>query len=132
MPADNTRPIITTLLVTADMSAEETFQNSTLRPIIKMKHDLFIDYLLDYLAAKKNPLSSLGREKGILYLESVFQQDRNLRSELRGVVLSHLTTEEYHQYVDIKSEMNKRIINIIKNRMVDHIDLLSQGRLASV
>lgn len=131
MPADNTRPTITTLQITADMSAEEMFQNSTLRPIVKMKHDLIIDYLLDYLAAKKNPLSGLGREKGILYIASAFQQDRNLRSELRGVVLGHLTTEEYHLYVEMKSEINKRIINIIKNRMVDHIDLLSQGRLAS-
>jgi hypothetical protein len=125
MPTDNSRPTIATLQITADMSVEETFQNSILRPIIKMKHDLFIDYLRDYLTGKKGPLSGMSQEKQAAYLETVFQQDRNLRSELRGVVLGHLTTEEYLQYIEIKNEINKRIINIIKNRMVDHIDILS-------
>lgn len=108
------------------MKAAELFQNRTLRPIIKMKHDLFIRYLMEYLRSKKQTLSNLSEEKGKAYLESVFQNDQNLRSELRGIVLGHFTMEEYQQYIDIKNEINKRIIGIIKKRMVDHIDILRQ------
>lgn len=126
MPLDNLRPNIQGLQISQEMRPAELFQNRTLRPVIKMKHDLFIVYLRDYLISKKQPLSNLSIEKGIAYIESVFQNDRNLRSELRGIVLGHFTMEEYVQYVDIKNEINKRIISIIKKRMVDHIDILRQ------
>ncbi len=125
MPTDNTRPNIPTIQLKADMSTEEMFQNNILRPIIKMKHDLFVAYLRDYLESKKEPLKGLSREKQIAYLESVFQRDINLRSELRGVILGQFTREEYLQYATIKNSINKRMLNIIQKRMIDHVEILS-------
>ncbi len=124
MPVNQIRPNIPSIKMTADMSPEEIFQNDTIRPIIKMKHDLFIEYLRDYLKTKKNPLSGLSKEKQVNYLESVFRQDSNFRSELRGVVLGQLTVAEYLQYITIKNQSNKRMINIIAKRMIDHLDML--------
>lgn len=125
MVTDNKRPNIDSIQTKDNMSPEESFQNNTLRPIIKMKHDLFISYLNNYLNAKNNPLNGISREKQIDYLESVFQQDMNLKSELRGVILGQLTSDEFEQYSKMKSEVNKRMINIIKKRIVDHVDVFS-------
>lgn len=126
MPANDSRPQIASIQMNVAGSLEESFQNSVLRPIIKMKHDLLIAYLRDYLSSKKNPLNGLNNEKQIAYMESVFQQDMNFRSELRGVVIGQFTGEEYLQYVELKSELNKRMISIIKKRMIDHLDILTK------
>jgi len=124
MLQNSARPNIYTIQDKADMSLGEKFQNDILRPIIKMKSDLLIDYLRDYLLTKKDPLSGLIKEKQIAYLESVFQRDQNLRSELRGVVIGQFTPSEYQNYTQIKSDVNKRIIGIIMKRIVDHLELL--------
>ena len=45
----NRRPIIEKAIISENMTTIEKFQNTTLRPIIKMKHDLLIAYFEYYL-----------------------------------------------------------------------------------
>ena len=47
------RPIIQGLGSKVPNSTEEKFQNETLRPIIKMQHDLLVKYFRSYLLNKK-------------------------------------------------------------------------------
>ena len=47
------RPIIIGLDSKIPNSVEEKFQNETLRPIIKMQHDLLLKYFSSYLLSKK-------------------------------------------------------------------------------
>ena len=48
------RPTIASALVRDDMSAEERFQNETLRPVIKMQNHLLIVVFKNYIAKHKN------------------------------------------------------------------------------
>lgn len=121
----NERPEIVKAKVTANTGREEAFQNTTLRPIIKLKHDLFIAYTKEYIANKKQDFLLLGSDKKIAYLNSCFEQDNTLRAELRGMVMGQFTVDEYASYRSMSKAINKRIINIIKERMLDHIEALS-------
>jgi hypothetical protein len=44
-------------------SSEEIFQNKTLRPILKMQNDLFIQVFINYAIKQKNVFFSLTPEK---------------------------------------------------------------------
>jgi len=125
MDTNNSRPAIPSAKKNELMSKEETFQNEILRPIIKMKHELLIAYFREYLLKSKHPFAELSTEKRISYLQTVFGQDSNLRSELRGIVISQFSTKEYANYVLIKNPINKRMISIIKERIIDHVGILA-------
>ncbi len=119
------RPVIPKAKVNAETSLEETFQNEVLRPIIKMKHDLIIAYT-KHILAKKYDYFSLNQEQKLKYLNSCIEQNQMLRSELRGVVIGQFTVDEFERYSKMISAINKRIMNIIKERMIDHLEVLSQ------
>lgn len=119
------RPVISKAKVTPDTSPEEAFQNTVLRPIIKMKHDLLIAFTKHTLAKKKHDFALLNQEKKINYVSSCFEQDQTLRSELRGMVIGQFTVAEYEQYGKMSNAINKRMMNIIKERMIDHLEVLS-------
>ena len=96
------------------MSAAENFQNTVLRPIIKMKNDILLAHFKKYIAVKK-----------VDYIESVFRNDHTFRSELRGLVIGNFTLTEYIQYTENQNDINKRMINIVRQRITDHLDTLS-------
>ena len=48
------RPDILTKKINADMSSEEYFQNTVLRPIIKFQNDLLISVFLQFCKKYKN------------------------------------------------------------------------------
>jgi hypothetical protein len=120
----NHRPEIVQAKVTEDTSQEEAFQNSVLRPIIKMKHDLLVAYTKYYIANNKFDFDLLNQEKKIHYLNACFDQDHTLRSEFRGMIIGQFTVDEYAAYCQMIKAINKRMLTIIKTRMIDHLDLL--------
>lgn len=90
-----------------------------------MKHDLLIAFTKHELAKKKHDFALLNQEKKINYVSSCFEQDQTLRSELRGMVIGQFTVAEYEQYGKMSNAINKRMMNIIKERMIDHLEALS-------
>ena len=50
-------------IINNQSSSEETFQNKTLRPILKMQNDLFIQVFINYAVKQKNVFFSLTPEK---------------------------------------------------------------------
>lgn len=119
------RPEITAVKITADISKEENFQNKVLRPIIKMKHDLLMAHFTNYVASKKIRWQELTDVRKIDFIESVFNRDLSFRSEMRGLVISHFSKDEYDQYAKIARGSNKRINTIIKQRIISNLDALN-------
>ena len=104
-------------LITENNGVEEKFQNLTLRPIIKMQHDLLLAYFKAYFLAKKCKFNELSELKKIAFIESAFQKDNAFKAELRGIVLGQFTVEEFEVYINAKSDYNKRILSMIKQRL---------------
>ena len=111
------RPTIKGLKLNENMSAEEQFQNNTLRPIIKMQHDLLVAYFKHYLTAKKCKFSELSELKKLEFIAGTFSKDNSFKTELKGLIIGQLAVDEFEIYSSCKSDCNKRILAMIKQRL---------------
>ena len=103
------------------MSPDERFQNETLRPIIKLQNDLFIEVFKNYVTKHKNVFYDLSVQKQIDYVENAIHKDMKFRNSLKGMVIGQFTVEEYQFYVTNSSALNKRMMNIVKERLISNI-----------
>ncbi len=117
------RPKISSIKATSS-SESERFQNETLRPIIKMQHDLLIAFFRQYLSNKKIVFQNLSDQRKIEFVSQAIKQDIHFRNELKGLIIGHFTIEEYQDYLQTQRELNKRIFNIIKQRLCDSLEEL--------
>ena len=120
------RPIITTAQVNDSMSIDECFQNGTLRPIIKMQNHLLISVFKNYIVKRKNVFYDLPLAKQLVYIENALQKDMKFRNSLKGMIIGQFTVEEFELYIQNSSALNKRIMNIIRERLVGNIQLFEQ------
>ena len=117
----NLRPVITNINSELVKSDQEKFQNEILRPIIKFQHELIIKIFNSYLQTKNINLTSMSQDNRIAKITSIFQNDRSLIIELKCIVVAYFTTSEYENYTSMKSEVNKRLIQIIRERILSVI-----------
>ena len=125
----NARPIIPSAKVHDNMSFDEAFQNKTLRPIIKMQHDLFIVVFRNYISKRKNVFYDLSMPKQLAYIENAIHKDMKFRNSLKGMIIGQFTTEEYGLYIQNSSALNKRMMNIVKERLLDSIQLFTKPEI---
>ncbi|MCF4101688.1 glyoxalase [Gillisia sp. M10.2A] len=120
------RPEIPSAIVTNNMSRDEHFQNKTLRPVAKLQNDLFIAVFKNYIKKHKNAFYSFSIEKKISFIENAIQRDIKFRNSLKGIMIGQFTIEEYALYIENSSALNKRMMNIVKERMFSNIQLLEE------
>lgn len=114
------RPVLEDL-IKDNMSALELFQNQTLRPVIKMQHDLLIASFNTYKAKRKIDFSSLTDQKKRSKTKSVFVKDINYKNLTLGFIIGAFSLEEFSYYSLNASELNKRIIQIVIQRVQDSL-----------
>jgi len=112
--------------IKSEMSSEEHFQNSVLRPIIKFQNDLLIATFLNFANKYKNVFFDLSIEKKITYIENAIAKDSTFRNSLKDMIVALFTVDEYNQYISNASALNKRMTGIIKERLISHVQLLSK------
>ncbi len=122
----NCRPIISTARITDDMSFDERFQNITLRPIVKQQHDLFVLVFKNYIAKHKNVFYDLSLEKRLDYIENTVHKDMKFRNSVKGMIIGLFTLEEYELYITNSSSLNKRMMNIVKERLLSSIQVFER------
>ncbi|WP_289045698.1 glyoxalase [uncultured Olleya sp.] len=122
------RPIIKSITISPDMSDDERFQNTTLRPIIKLQNDLFIAVFRNYIAKHKNVFYQLTIEKRMTYIENAIHKDIKFRNSLKGIVIGQFTIDEYQKYILNSSALNKRMMNIVKQRLQSNIQLFEKPK----
>lgn len=109
--------------ITTNSSSEELFQNQTLRPILKFQNDLFVEVFRNYAVKQKNVFFSLPPQKKMDYIEHVIQRDIKFRNALKGMVIGLFTTKEYQEYIQNSSNLNKRMMNMVIERLKSQIQL---------
>lgn len=107
--------------VNEQSSAEELFQNKTLRPILKFQNDLFIEVFTNYAVKQKGVFFTLSPEKKMAYIENTIQRDIKLRNSLKGMVIGLFTTDEYVEYIKNSSNLNKRMMNMLIERLKSQV-----------
>ena len=113
-------------IINNQSSLEEVFQNRTLRPILKMQNDLFIQVFINYAAKQKNVFFSLTPEKKMIYIENVIQRDIKFRNSLKGMIIALFTLDEYAEYIRISSNLNKRMMNMLVERLKSQLQVIEQ------
>ena len=73
-------------MINENSSAEERFQNSTLRPILKFQKDFFVEVFKNYAVKQKGVFFTLSPEKKMSYIENVIQRDIKFRNSLKGII----------------------------------------------
>lgn len=111
-------------LIKPNITIVEEFQNSVIRPIIKMQHNLIVALYKQNLLKRKIDFSAIKIEKKKSTIKNNLQKDIGFKKLLLGSILGHFTIEEYHIYLINASEYNRRIINIITTRLQDSISEL--------
>lgn len=117
-PKQSIRPIIFAIGSQESASKEERFQNEILRPILKMQHELVVAYFHNYLEKTKLDFNRLSGFKKKEAISNAFSKDRQLKLELQGMIIGQLTIEEYRDYLKMASTLNKRINNMLQERIV--------------
>ncbi|MBC2840584.1 glyoxalase [Robiginitalea sp. SC105] len=118
------RPHISQAASHPGMSQDEQFQNTTLRPVIKLQNDLLLAAFRNYAVKHKGHFFELGVEKKLHYIENAIQKDIKFRNSLKGMVIGQFTLEEYGAYTSNSSALNKRMMQMVIERIKDQVQLL--------
>ncbi|PKH68303.1 glyoxalase [Flavobacterium sp. ALD4] len=104
-------------------SSEEMFQNQVLRPILKLQNDLFIASFKNYSAKYNRDFHSQTTEKKLATIENAIQKDIKYRNALKGIVIGLFTIEEYLFYLKNSSNLNKRMMTMLIERLKSQVKL---------
>jgi hypothetical protein len=104
-------------------SSEELFQNEVLRPILKLQNDLFIASFLNYISKYKRDFYSKTVENKLAVIENAIQKDIKFRNALKGMIIGLFTTDEYALYIQNSSSLNKRMMNLLIERLKNQVQL---------
>jgi hypothetical protein len=109
--------------VNPSSSSDEKFQNQTLRPILKLQNDLFIEVFKNHISKHKNDFYLYTVEKKLQFIENTIQKDIKFRNALKGIVIGLFTIDEYATYIQNSSSLNKRMMNMLIERLKSQVQL---------
>ena len=110
--------------ISENSSAEEKFQNQTLRPILKLQNDLFLEVFRNYATKQKGVFFTLNPDKKMQYIENVIQKDIKFRNSLKGIIIGLFTISEYKDYIQNSSNLNKRMMNLLVERLKSQVQII--------
>ena len=103
--------------------SDELFQNQVLRPILKLQNDLFIASFTNFISKYKRDFYSKTVENKLSIIENAIQKDVKFRNALKGMIIALFTTEEYALYIKNSSNLNKRMMNLLIERLKSQVQL---------
>ncbi|MGV3459589.1 MAG: glyoxalase [Flavobacterium sp.] len=109
-------------------SKDEIFQNKTLRPILKLQNDMFIESFLNYVNKSKSDFYNMSTEKKMAFIDNAIHKDIKFRNALKGMVMAMFTVEEFREYIQNSSDLNKRMMNMLIERLKDQVQLLVNNK----
>ena len=109
--------------INTQSSADEFFQNQTLRPILKLQNDLFVEVFKNYIIKSKSDFFHFSVEKKLQFIEHSIQRDIKFRNSLKGMVIGLFTVDEYATYIQNSSSLNKRMMSMLIERLKNQVQL---------
>lgn len=97
---------------------DEDFQNRTLRPILKLQHDLILFLFISFCNKQKIDLYK-DENKFNSIVNTHIKKNMVLKNQYLGLIIGMFTTEEFGIYLENDAEFNKRIITMIGQRLKD-------------
>jgi len=98
-------------------SPEESFQNDTLRPVMKQQQALLISAFQLYLGKRKVKLHQLAPQLRFAKVKELVTRDNRLRGLLFGIAVGQFTAPEMAYYVENDGQVNRRMTNLLVERL---------------
>lgn len=117
--SNKVRPVLKNL-INSNTSDLERFQNEVIRPIIKMQNNLLTVFFKNYIRNRKIEFDRLKSEDQENKIKTILTKDINFKNILIGSIVGHFDENEIEIYLKSTSELNKRIIQIVKQRLLDN------------
>jgi hypothetical protein len=115
------RPTIKTLSKERKPLDIEFFQNETLRPILKMKNDVIIEFFNSYIQHKKINWSAKSIEKKEEFIYQNISKDNIFKIATIHLIIGNFSLKEYLEYSSKSKEHNKRIWKMIQQRICSQL-----------
>jgi len=97
---------------------EETFQNDTLRPILKLQHPLLLQLFAAYVQKRKPRLMQMADNDRAEWIREVLRNDLRLRNQLCGMVMGMFTETEMQWFLDNEAEAMQRLASLLTQRVM--------------
>jgi hypothetical protein len=115
------RPTIETISNNIGTSAVETFQNNSIRPILKFQNELIVSIYQKYTEKFHERFYSLTITQREFFIGESIQKDTVLKNIFLGTVIGLFTLSEYNEFIMHEKELKKRIAQMIVQRLQDQI-----------
>ncbi|MCZ8284419.1 MAG: hypothetical protein O9353_03100 [Bacteroidia bacterium] len=102
----------------------ETFQNVTLRPVLKFQNGLIISVMNNFLSEHKYEVKNLTDHKKKDHINHTVKNNLPLKQLMTGFIVGHFTDEELVFYYANKKEVSKRIVSMLIERMCTQLENL--------
>ena len=100
---------------------EEAFQNETLRPVAKLQNDLLVSALGLFLRKRKVDMRQTAAKQRFEKIKELVARDNRLRGLLFGIIVGQFTTTEMAYYLAHESEVNRRLTNLLTERLTESV-----------
>ena len=117
--SNKVRPVLKNL-INSNTSDLERFQNEVIRPIIKMQNNLLTVFFKNYIKNRKIEFDRLKSEDQENKIKTILTKDINFKNILIGSIVGHFDENEIKIYLKSASELNKRIIQIVVQRLQEN------------
>lgn len=97
----------------------ERFQNSTLRPVLKLQHELLQAVFLHMMDKRKVDFRNQAPREQAAQIEHSLSKDKRLRFQLLGIIIGQFTTGEYATFLEQEKESVRRIFTMMAQRLKD-------------
>ena len=96
---------------------EEQFQNEALRPVMKQQNTLLKSALQLFLKKRKVNLLQVPTNQRFAKVKELVTRDNRLRGLLFGIAVGQFTEEEMAYYMMNEREVNRRMTNLLVERL---------------
>ena len=117
--SNKVRPVLKNL-INSNTTDLERFQNEVIRPIIKMQNNLLTVFFKNYLRNRKIEFDRFKSEDQENKVKTILTKDINFKNILTGSIVGHFDENEIKIYLKSASELNKRIIQIVVQRLQEN------------
>ncbi|MDO7610288.1 MAG: hypothetical protein MUQ68_05475, partial [Crocinitomicaceae bacterium] len=78
-----------------------------------------------YFTSKKVIFHLMDTRKRTMAIEQAFLGDNAFKKEIQGMITGQLAPDEFKTYLRWERSINKRIVQMVRNRMIDSLLALS-------
>ena len=103
----------------------EDFQNKTVRPILKLQHDLLLQFFIFFCNKQKVDILNVEKEKFNKAVNNITKKNINLKNQFLGLIIGQFTVGEFEFYKENNTDINTNYVSyqFYTQDTVDRFDL---------